>query len=71
MTEIEAAQKLRVSVDTLRRARQRGDIGYTRVGGRVRYTELSRAVVEVEFRHPPASELAALDGASRQDWEER
>lgn len=38
---------------------------------RVRYTELSRAVVEVEFRHPPASELAALDGASRQDWEER
>jgi len=38
---------------------------------RVRYTELSRAVVEVEFRHPPATELAALDGASRQDWEER
>jgi ribosome maturation factor RimP len=38
---------------------------------RVRYTELSRAVVEVEFRHPPANELAALDGASRQDWEER
>lgn len=38
---------------------------------RVRYTELSRAVVEVEFRHPPADELAALDGASRQDWEER
>jgi hypothetical protein len=25
----------------------------------------------VEFRHPPATELAALDGASRQDWEER
>jgi ribosome maturation factor RimP len=38
---------------------------------RVRYTELSRAVVEVEFRHPPANELAALDDASRQDWEER
>lgn len=38
---------------------------------RVRYTELSRAVVEVEFRHPPTTELAALDGASRQDWEER
>ena len=38
---------------------------------RVRYTELSRAVVEVEFRHPPANELAALDGASQQDWEER
>ncbi|MGH3511722.1 MAG: ribosome maturation factor RimP [Pseudonocardiaceae bacterium] len=38
---------------------------------RVRYTELSRAVVEVEFRHPPADELAVLDGASRQDWEER
>jgi len=38
---------------------------------RVRYTELSRAMVEVEFRHPPADELAVLDGASRQDWEER
>ncbi|MFY9807840.1 MAG: ribosome maturation factor RimP [Pseudonocardiaceae bacterium] len=38
---------------------------------RVRYAELSRAVVEVEFRQPPASELAALDGASRQDLEER
>ncbi len=38
---------------------------------RVRYTELSRAVIEVEFRHPPANEVAALDGASRQDWEER
>ncbi|MFZ0874498.1 MAG: ribosome maturation factor RimP [Pseudonocardiaceae bacterium] len=38
---------------------------------RVRYRELSRAVVEVEFRQPPATELAALDGASRQDWEER
>jgi len=38
---------------------------------RVRYTALSRAMVEVEFRHPPADELAVLDGASRQDWEER
>ncbi len=38
---------------------------------RVRYTELSRAVVEVEFRQPPAGELAALDGAGRHDWEER
>jgi ribosome maturation factor RimP len=38
---------------------------------RVRYPELSRAVVEVEFRQPPATELAALEGASRQDWEER
>jgi hypothetical protein len=27
--------------------------------------------VEVEFRPPPASELAALGGASRQDLEER
>lgn len=38
---------------------------------RVRYAELRRAVVEVEFRQPPATELAALDGASRLDWEER
>jgi ribosome maturation factor RimP len=38
---------------------------------RVRYTELRRAVVEVEFRSPPAAELAALDGARRHNWEER
>jgi ribosome maturation factor RimP len=38
---------------------------------RVRYAELSRAVVEVEFRQPPATELAALDGPRRQDLEER
>jgi ribosome maturation factor RimP len=30
---------------------------------RVRYAELDRAVVEVEFRQPPAAELAALDGS--------
>ncbi|MGH3836547.1 MAG: ribosome maturation factor RimP [Pseudonocardiaceae bacterium] len=38
---------------------------------RVRYAELRRAVVEVEFRQPPAAELAALDGVGRQDLEER
>jgi ribosome maturation factor RimP len=38
---------------------------------RMRYAELRRAVVEVEFRQPPAVELAALDGARRQDLEER
>jgi ribosome maturation factor RimP len=38
---------------------------------RVRYTELRRAVVEVEFRSPPAAELAVLESAERHDWEER
>ncbi|MGH3801918.1 MAG: ribosome maturation factor RimP, partial [Pseudonocardiaceae bacterium] len=38
---------------------------------RVRFAELRRAVVEVEFRQPPVAELAALDGAGRQDLEER
>lgn len=38
---------------------------------RVRYAEVRRAVVEVEFRPPPAAELAALDGARRLDLEER
>jgi len=38
---------------------------------RVPYGDLRRAVVEVEFRRPPAAELAALDGARRQDLEER
>jgi ribosome maturation factor RimP len=38
---------------------------------RVRYVELRRAVVEVEFRQPPVAELAALDGLGPQDLEER
>jgi ribosome maturation factor RimP len=38
---------------------------------RVRYAELRRAVVEVEFRRPPAAELAALAGSGPQDLEER
>jgi ribosome maturation factor RimP len=38
---------------------------------RVRYAELRRAVVEVEFRQPPAAELIALDGPGPQDLEER
>ncbi|MGH3872352.1 MAG: ribosome maturation factor RimP [Pseudonocardiaceae bacterium] len=38
---------------------------------RVRYTQLRRAVVEVEFRQPPAAELAVLDGANRQNLEEQ
>ncbi|MEO7196525.1 MAG: ribosome maturation factor RimP [Pseudonocardiaceae bacterium] len=38
---------------------------------RMRYAELRRAVVEVEFRPPPAAELAELGSASRQDVEER
>jgi ribosome maturation factor RimP len=37
---------------------------------RVRYAELRRAVVEVEFRQPPVVELAALDRA-RRDLEDR
>lgn len=38
---------------------------------RVLYTELRRAVVEVEFRPPPAAELAALDGGQRHELEEQ
>jgi ribosome maturation factor RimP len=38
---------------------------------RVRYAELRRAVVEVEFRPPPPAELAALDGGQGHDLEER
>jgi ribosome maturation factor RimP len=38
---------------------------------RVRYAQLRRAVVEVEFRQPPAAELAVLDGTRRQELEER
>ncbi len=37
--EREAAKALGASVDTLRRLRKARKIGYTRIGGRVRYTE--------------------------------
>lgn len=33
---------------------------------RVRYADLDRAVVEVEFHQPPVAELAALEGVGRQ-----
>lgn len=38
---------------------------------RMRYAELHRAVVEVEFRQPPAAEIAALDEPGPLDLEER
>src|SRR5690349_7480501 len=39
LTERQAAAKYGVSTDTLRRERRRGRIGFTKVGGRVRYTD--------------------------------
>jgi len=39
LKEREAADALGVSVDTLRRERRRNRIGFTMIGGRVRYTE--------------------------------
>ncbi len=39
MNERDAAAALGVSLDTLRRERKRGRIGYTVVGGRPRYLE--------------------------------
>jgi len=39
MSEHEAARVLHCSIDTLRRVRKRGEIGYTMVSGRVFYTE--------------------------------
>ncbi|WP_084032709.1 helix-turn-helix domain-containing protein [Chelativorans sp. J32] len=39
LTECEAAEKLRISVDTLRRIRKRGEIAARRIGGRWRYTD--------------------------------
>lgn len=37
----------------------------------VRYTDVERAVVRVEFRSPPQSELAALTGADESDEEQK
>ena len=37
MTEKEAAEWLGVSIDTIRRIRKRGDIGFMKVGGRFKY----------------------------------
>lgn len=39
LTEHEAAVRLRRSIDTIRRERKRGRIGYTCVGARIFYTE--------------------------------
>ncbi len=39
LTEREAAERLRRSIDTIRRERRRGRIGYTRIGRRVFYTD--------------------------------
>jgi excisionase family DNA binding protein len=39
LTERQAAAECGVSTDTLRRERRRGRIGFTKVGGRVRYTD--------------------------------
>ncbi|GLV24172.1 helix-turn-helix domain-containing protein [Sphingobium sp. TomTYG45] len=39
LTERQAAAKLGVSPDTLRRERARGNISFTKIGGRVRYLE--------------------------------
>ncbi|HEY6424367.1 MAG TPA: ribosome maturation factor RimP [Pseudonocardiaceae bacterium] len=38
---------------------------------RMRYVQLRRAVVEVEFSPPPAADLAALDGPGPRNLEER
>lgn len=39
LDERKAASKLGVSPDTLRRERMRGNISYTKIGGRIRYLE--------------------------------
>jgi len=39
LTEKDAAVALGISIDTLRRERKRQRIGYTVIGGRVRYTQ--------------------------------
>ncbi|MDJ0391479.1 hypothetical protein QMO56_25585 [Roseomonas sp. E05] len=39
LTEVVAAERLGISIDTLRRERRRQRIGYTLIGGRPRYTE--------------------------------
>lgn len=39
ITEREAADWLRVSIDTLRRIRTRREIGFIKIGGRFRYTQ--------------------------------
>jgi len=40
LTEREAAEALGVSPDTLTRERRRGRVTHTRIGGRIRYTEM-------------------------------
>jgi excisionase family DNA binding protein len=39
LTEQEVATALGCSVDTIRRERKRGKLGFTRIGGRIRHTD--------------------------------
>jgi len=39
LTEQEVAKALGCSVDTVRRERKRGKLGFTRIGGRIRHTD--------------------------------
>lgn len=58
LTERAASDALGVSIDTLRRERKRQRIGYTIIGGRVRYTQdhLAAYIERGSFPPCPANE---------------
>ena len=56
-TEQEVAKALGVSVDTIKRERRRGSIGYTKIGGRPRYTDAQIADYIKSKEVPPCANL--------------
>ena len=62
LTEQEVATALGCSVDTVRRERKRGKLGFTRIGGRVRHTDDQVRAYISDQREDPCEK-------ARTDWE--
>ena len=64
VTESEAAERMRCSIDTVRRERKRGRIGFTRVGARIFYTEDQLSEYLSSQRVEPCQERKSSKGKS-------
>lgn len=61
LSEDQVAELLDVSVDTVRRERKRGNLGFTRIGGRIRYTDDQVAAYLRRGRVDPCQETEKTD----------
>jgi excisionase family DNA binding protein len=61
LTEQEVAKALGCSVDTVRRERKRGKLGFTRIGGRVRHTDDQVRTYILNQREDPCEKEPRID----------